>query len=73
MAELTHIFDHLPALQSLSADPSLLQGKFVSLAKPSASRFSSKNFVTEKTRTVKRGFRENFGNAERDERKRLCV
>lgn len=30
MAELTHIFDHLPALQSLSADSNLLQSKFVS-------------------------------------------
>lgn len=33
MAELTHIFDHLPGLQSLSADPNLLHGKFVSLLK----------------------------------------
>lgn len=33
MAELTHIFDHLPALQSLS-DPNLMQGKFVSLSHP---------------------------------------
>lgn len=30
MAELTHIFDHLPGLQCLSSDPNLLQGKFVS-------------------------------------------
>jgi hypothetical protein len=30
MAELTHIFDHLPGLQS---DPNLLHGKFVSLLK----------------------------------------
>jgi hypothetical protein len=30
MAELTHIFDHLPTLQSISGDPNLLQGKFVS-------------------------------------------
>lgn len=30
MAELTHIFDHLPALQTLSSDPNLLQGRFVS-------------------------------------------
>ena len=29
MAELTHIFDHLPGIQCLS-DPNLLQGKFVS-------------------------------------------
>jgi hypothetical protein len=31
MVELTHIFDHLPALQSLSSDSNVLQGKFVSL------------------------------------------
>jgi hypothetical protein len=34
MAELTHIFDHLPGLQSsLSSDPNVLHGKFVSLLK----------------------------------------
>jgi hypothetical protein len=37
MAELTHIFDHLPALQSLSADPNLLHGKFVSITDIEAS------------------------------------
>lgn len=29
MAELTHIFDNLPALQAMSGDPNTLQGKSV--------------------------------------------
>lgn len=70
MAELTHIFDHLPALQSLSADPNLLQGKFVSYFQPRV-RFSFAKIslrVAEKSREVKGRLGENFGNAERDER-----
>lgn len=48
MAELTHIFDHLPALQSLSGDPNLLQGKFVRFLNALQSQFYDQTFFQKK-------------------------
>lgn len=76
MAELTHIFDHLPALQSFSADPNLLQSKFVRLSEVLQNvrfaNFSISNFL-EETRTNQGRFGENTRDFERDERERFRV
>lgn len=74
MAELTHIFDHLPALQSFTADPNLLQNKFVRLSNV-FQYFRFVNFsisnILEKTRRIQGGFGENTRDTERDEHKRI--